>query len=196
MRTRSSPLSRKWDLNFNARLAMIETKFKDTEVGKIPEDWDVVSLRDIGEVKMCKRVMKYQTSAKGEIPFYKIGTFGKAADAYIKYDLYKQFKEKFSYPQKGDILLSAAGTIGRTVVFDGTPSYFQDSNIVWINNNEQRLVNKLLYYIYSTLSWVTESGTIPRIYNSTVESIKFPIPSLKSEQRRIAEALSLSLIHI
>jgi len=27
---------------------MIETRFKDTEVGRIPEDWDVKPLADIG----------------------------------------------------------------------------------------------------------------------------------------------------
>ncbi len=169
---------------------MIETKFKDTEVGRIPEDWEEISLGDVGEVKMCKRIMKYQTSAKGDIPFYKIGTFGKSADAFISKDLYESFKSKYNYPKKGDILLSAAGTIGRTVVFNGEPSYFQDSNIVWIENDEHLLSNALLYYIYKNLSWVTESGTIPRIYNSIVKSIKFCIPVDKSEQIRIATALS------
>ena len=169
---------------------MIETRFKDTEVGRIPEDWEEISLGDVGEVKMCKRIMKYQTSAKGDIPFYKIGTFGKSADAFISKDLYESFKSKYNYPKKGDILLSAAGTIGRTVVFNGEPSYFQDSNIVWIENDEHLLSNALLYYIYKNLSWVTESGTIPRIYNSIVKSIKFCIPVDKSEQIRIATALS------
>jgi len=169
---------------------MIETRFKDTEVGRIPEDWEEISLGDVGEVKMCKRIMKYQTSDKGDIPFYKIGTFGKSADAFISKDLYESFKSKYNYPKKGDILLSAAGTIGRTVVFNGEPSYFQDSNIVWIENDEHLLSNALLYYIYKNLSWVTESGTIPRIYNSIVKSIKFCIPVDKSEQIRIATALS------
>ena len=158
---------------------MIETKFKETEVGKIPEDWEAISLGEIGEVKMCKRIMKYQTSEHGEIPFYKIGTFGKTPDAYISKTLYELYKKNYSYPQKGDILLSAAGTIGRTVVFNGEPSYFQDSNIVWIDNNESIVSNGLLYYIYKTLSWVTESGTIPRIYNGIVRAIKFPIPFSK-----------------
>ena len=33
-------------------------------------------LGNIGKVLMCKRVMKHQTSENGEIPFYKISTFG------------------------------------------------------------------------------------------------------------------------
>ena len=169
---------------------MRETNFKQTDVGEIPVDWCQISLGDVGEVKMCKRVMKYQTSERGDIPFYKIGTFGKQADAYISQELYQAFRERYNYPNKGDILLSAAGTIGRTVVFDGKPSYFQDSNIVWIANDEKLLSNALLYFIYKRLSWVTESGTIPRIYNGIVRSIMFPIPRSKHEQARIAAALS------
>jgi type I restriction enzyme S subunit len=79
--------------------------------------------------------MKFQTSDTGDIPFYKIGTFGKEADAFISKELYNEFRKKYNFPKKGDILLSAAGTIGRTVVYDGKPAYFQDSNIVWIENN-------------------------------------------------------------
>ena len=87
---------------------MRENNFKQTDVGKIPVDWCQISLGDIGEVKMCKRVMKYQTSERGDIPFYKIGTFGKQADAYISTELFQYYRDKYNYPNKGDILLSAA----------------------------------------------------------------------------------------
>ena len=33
------------------------------------------------KVKMCKRIFSYQTKDEGDIPFYKIGTFGKRPDA-------------------------------------------------------------------------------------------------------------------
>lgn len=150
----------------------------------------MISLGDVGEVRMCKRIMKFQTTEKGDIPFFKISTFGGRPDAFISRILYESYKEKYSYPKRGDVLLSAAGTIGRAVIFDGEPSYFQDSNIVWIENTEDLLLNNLLYYIYRDLSWVTESGTIPRIYNSIVRSINFPIPINKVEQSRIAAALT------
>uniref|UniRef100_UPI001E6063C3 restriction endonuclease subunit S n=1 Tax=Helicobacter pylori TaxID=210 RepID=UPI001E6063C3 len=42
--------------------------------------WQRVRLGDIGKPCMCKRVMKHQTTRYGEIPFYKIGTFGNTAD--------------------------------------------------------------------------------------------------------------------
>lgn len=169
---------------------MIETNFKHTEIGLIPHDWEVKTLADVGTIRMCKRIMKYQTSDSGDIPFYKIGTFGKQADAYISKELYNEFRSKYNYPKKGDILLSAAGTIGRTVVFDGKPAYFQDSNIVWIENNEGLVVNNLLYYIYHRVNWVTDTGTIPRIYNGNVSAIRFPLPPTLAEQEKIAGALS------
>ena len=114
-------------------------------------------LGDIGSICMCKRIMKNQTSADGDVPFYKIGTFGGKANAYISIELFEEYKEKYSYPKIGDILISAAGTIGRTVIFDGEPSYFQDSNIVWIDNDEKLVMNKFLYY-YQLQPWQVSTG--------------------------------------
>ena len=157
----------------------------------IPEGWREFSLGELGEVKMCKRVMKYQTLASGEIPFYKIGTFGGTPDAYISRDLFTDFRSRFSYPNKGDILLSAAGTIGRTVVFDGEDSYFQDSNIVWIDNKEDKVLNSLLYYCYKVMKFHTENGGIVvRLYNENLRNTTFCAPESLEEQKRIADALT------
>lgn len=152
------------------------------------EGVEVKTLGDIGEICMCKRIMKDQTSDKGEIPFFKIGTFGGKADAYIARDLFEEYKNKFSYPKKGDILISAAGTIGRSVVFDGEDAYFQDSNIVWIANTETLVTNRYLYYFYQIADWKTDGGTIKRLYNYNLKNTKIPIPSFE-EQNRIVSIL-------
>lgn len=164
--------------------------FKNTEMGTVPEDWDVKTLGEVGEVKMCKRVFNNETKSTGTIPFYKIGTFGKEADAYISEDLYNKYSQRFSYPNKGDILISAAGTIGRTLIFDGKPSYFQDSNIVWIDNNESLISQKMLYHVFQVVKYNTEGGTIQRLYNSILKSTKFICPPTKAEQTAIATALN------
>lgn len=146
------------------------------------------TLGDIGKVCMCKRIMKNQTNTVDGIPFYKIGTFGKEADAYISKELYEEYKNKYSYPKKGEVLISAAGTIGRAVIFDGNPSYFQDSNIVWIENDESLVLNKYLYYFYSVADWRLEGGAIKRLYNDNLKAVKIPVPTL-SEQRHIVSIL-------
>ena len=166
------------------------TEFKMTEMGLILEDWEVKRLGEIGEPSMCKRVLKSQTSDSGDIPFYKIGTFGKTADAFISKELFTSFKRQYSYPKNGDVLISAAGTIGRTVVFDGNDAYFQDSNIVWIGHDERIVLNKYLKWCLEVIKWQTEDGGIvTRLYNDNIRNSLIPVPPLP-EQKKIAEALS------
>ena len=153
------------------------------------EQWEKVKLGEVGKISMCKRVFSFETSTEGEIPFYKIGTFGKDADAFISRQLYEEYKSKFSYPKVGDILISASGTIGRTVVYDGEPAYFQDSNIIWIDNDETIVLNQFLYYQYQIISWNLEGSTIARLYNDNFNKIEITIPDLPA-QRRIAAILA------
>ncbi len=154
-----------------------------------PSNWQRVRLGDIGKPCMCKRVMKHQTTRYGEIPFYKIGTFGNTADAFISKKLFLEYKTKYSFPKKGDILISASGTIGRAVIYDGKPAYFQDSNIVWIDNDETLVKNDFLFYVYSHVKWNTEHTTILRLYNDNFRNTLIPLPPL-NEQIAIANILS------
>ena len=148
-----------------------------------------IKLSEIGKVKMCKRILKNQTIPEGDIPFYKIGTFGKKADAYISEETFKELKTKYSYPQKGDILISCSGTIGRTVVFDGRPAYFQDSNIVWLEHDETIITNSFLKYCYSMSPWrIATGGTIARLYNDNILNAEVLVPTL-DEQERIVSIL-------
>ncbi len=55
------------------------------------EGWEMRNLGDLGDVKMCKRIFQNQTSEYGDIPFYKIGTFGKKPDAFITRKLFEDF---------------------------------------------------------------------------------------------------------
>lgn len=148
----------------------------------------ISKIGDIGRICMCKRIMKNQTNSESGIPFYKIGTFGKVADAYISNDVYEEYKKLYSYPKKGDILMSASGTIGRTVVFNGKPSYFQDSNIVWVDNDETKVFNSYLNYYYQIIEWKTQGGTIKRLYNNLLAGATIKYPSLE-EQHRIVSIL-------
>ncbi|MGQ1948712.1 restriction endonuclease subunit S [Geofilum sp. OHC36d9] len=147
------------------------------------------TLGEVGEVRMCKRILKNQTSERGDIPFYKIGTFGKKPNAFISKELFYEYKSKYNYPKIGEVLISASGTIGRAVVFDGQDAYFQDSNIVWIENDESQVLNKFLFHFYKVAKWHTaEGGTIKRLYNNDLKKTKIPIPPL-AEQERIVSIL-------
>lgn len=156
---------------------------------KDKEDVKYLALGDIGGVSMCKRVFREETSPVGEIPFYKIGTFGKEPDAFISKELFDKYRKKFSFPKIGDVLLSASGTIGRKVKYDGKPAYFQDSNIIWLDHDESKILNDFLFYLYETITWQTEGSTIKRLYNSILLKKVVPVPSI-NKQKQVVEILS------
>ncbi len=132
---------------------------------------------------MCKRIFKNETSDNGDIPFYKIGTFGNQADAFISTEKYEYYKSHFSYPNKGDILLSASGTIGRIVEYTGEKAYFQDSNIVWLNHNDN-IKNSFLKVLYPTVKWDgIEGSTIKRLYNSNFLNTEISVPKTQEQEK-------------
>ena len=131
---------------------------------------------------MCRRIFKEQTSETGDIPFYKIGTFGAEPDAFISRELFEEYKSKYPYPKKGDILISASGSIGRTVEFAGNNEYFQDSNIVWLSHDE-RLSNSFLKCFYSVVKWAgIEGSTIKRLYNDNILNTVICMPSVPEQE--------------
>ena len=137
---------------------------------------------------MCKRILKEQTKDSGDIPFYKIGTFGKTPNSYISKELFKEYKLKYNYPKIGEVLISASGTIGKAVIFDGEDAYFQDSNIVWIENDESMVLNKYLFYCYQIAKWkIAEGGTIQRLYNDNLKKTMIPVPYFGDNKKSLAE---------
>ena len=172
----------------NAR-ALFESHLQSVFTQRGP-GWVETTLGEIGKISMCKRIFKEETKATGDIPFYKIGTFGKEPDAFIPSQTYNEYRAKYSFPQKGAVLISAAGTIGRRVRYDGEPAYFQDSNIVWIDNDEKQALNDYLYHFYGACDWnSTKGATIPRLYNDNLRRISIGFPKSLQDQRRIVAQL-------
>jgi len=153
-------------------------------------EWKKKSLGDIGNILMCKRVFANETSDKGEVPFFKIGTLGGKPDTFISRELFELYKTNYSYPRKGEILITCSGTVGKCIIYDGVDAYYQDSNIVWISNPTSEINNGLLYYLISNVNWEKlNSTTITRIYGSDLRSLKVSFPAFM-EQQKIVECLS------
>ena len=142
---------------------------------------NVIELQDVGVVRMCKRIHKAETNTQGDIPFFKISTFGGTPTSFVSAELYGKYKEKYPYPKKGDLLISAAGTIGQIVRFDGADAYFQDSNIVWLEHDESIVLNRYLYYVYLNTRWTTDGGTIKRLYNNRILEQQICVPPIETQ---------------
>ena len=154
-------------------------------------EWKKCKLGDLCNVLMCKRILVSQTNTEDGVPFYKIGTIGSTPDAYISKELFDDYKVKYNYPRKGEVMITCAGTVGKCVVYDGEDAYFQDSNIVWIDNPTQYISNGFLFHLLSKVDWrKLNSTTIIRIYNDDLRNLKMSYPR-KEEQQKISHLLSL-----
>lgn len=147
--------------------------------------WYRKKLGDFGTVQTCKRIFKEQTSVKGEIPFFKNGTIGLEADAFISRDIFEQYKRLYPYPEVGDTLISVVGSIGRTAEYTGRDEYFQDSNVVWLKTNGS-INKKYLKIYYSIIKWHIEGSTVKHLYNDNILKSEIFIPESEDEQKFIA----------
>ena len=154
-------------------------------------EWEKCKLGDLCNVLMCKRILASQTNTEEGVPFYKIGTIGNAPDAYISKELFDDYKTKYNYPHKGEVMITCAGTVGKCVIYDGKDAYYQDSNIVWIDNPSQCISNSFLYHLLAIVDWrKLNSTTIIRIYNDDLRNLKLSYPQIE-EQQKISRLLSL-----
>lgn len=181
---------RKLDKLINVKKSMLEKMFPK-QGSTVPEirfngftqAWEQRKFRDIGSVSMCRRIFKEQTSLSGDVPFYKIGTFGAEPDAFISKKLFEEYKLKYPYPNKGDILISASGSIGKIVEYTGKNEYFQDSNIVWLKH-EDYIKNSFLKCYYSIVKWSgIEGSTIKRLYNENILNTSISVPSEMEQEQ-------------
>ena len=149
--------------------------------------WKRRKLGEIGSVQTCKRIFKEQTSSDGEIPFYKNGTIGLQADSYISREVFEEFKRLYPYPEPGDILISAVGSVGRTAEYTGKDEYFQDSNVVWLKTDKMAVDKKFLKASYQVIDWLIEGSTVKHLYNDNILKSVIWIPETIEEQKAVGK---------
>ncbi len=180
---------------------MVAEGYKNTEIGVIPEDWDVKSLGSLFEITSSKRVFQSEWKKSG-IPFYRARELAILSekgvvvnDLYIDIKQYQLYKKQFGVPVVGDMLVTGVGTLGKVYVIQSNREfYFKDGNIIWFKIKEA-INSEFLKQLFSTVlvtkqiddaSGKTTVGTYT-INGAKHTSIPFPP---KPEQNAIATALS------
>jgi type I restriction enzyme S subunit len=133
----------------------------------------LLPLEAIGKICHCGEMPPKKITDKG-IPLYKIGTMGGKTTEYISAETFEDYKRKYPYPKTGSVLISVVATIGKLHIFDGSPSYFQGSRIVWIDNDESIVLNKYLYYLYTEIGYEKWGGF--HLPNEVIYKTQIPCP--------------------
>ena len=166
----------------------------------VPQGWCGCLLGEICQIQSSKRVHKNDYVEKG-VPFYRTTEIKELSEGktisnclFISDTQYSLIKEKYGVPHKGDILISAVGTIGITYVIPNEDHfYFKDGNLIWIgksNSVNSDYLCMMLGHMVRTSNAISTSGSA---YNAlTIEKLtelEILLPPL-TEQNRIIEELN------
>jgi len=176
-------------------------KCKQSEVGRIPEDWEVKRLGDLFEITSSKRVFQSEWKRAG-IPFYRARELAVLSEngfvyneLFITEEMYDAFKRTYGVPTIGDMLVTGVGTLGKAYVVTGDHEfYFKDGNIIWfkISGNVMPEFLRQLFLTPLIAKQISDgsAGTTVGTYTiSGAQKTLIPYPSLP-EQRAIATVLS------
>ncbi|KKG72995.1 restriction endonuclease subunit S [Methanosarcina mazei] len=173
------------------------TRFKDSELGRIPEEWKVIRLGDITE--MSQYGLSLPLKEEGEYPILKMDNLvnGLVNVNGLKYvDIDEDTFEKFRL-QKGDILFNRTNSyehVGRTSIFTLDENYVFASYLIRLKIAEDLadpyfITKYLIHYNYDIKKIATKSIQQANINAKNLSNYKIRLPNL-NEQREIVSILN------
>jgi len=181
---------------------MKETRFKDTEIGRIPEDWIVIN---IGKKFFLKGRIGWQGLKANEFkqqgPFLVTGTdFNNGEIDWKKcyhITMERYLQDKKLQIQSGDVLITKDGTIGKLAYIDKVPGLVSlNSHLLIIRPLfDDNIDNHYIFYhlkgrnFSDYVAEVQTGTTMASLTQEKVAKYNIPLPS-KGEQSRIASALT------
>ena len=194
----TSPEAKKFVIGDKTFVAVPNQKWKNSPIGKIPEDWEVRKLGEIGEIVSGYTFpISFQGKDYGQYPFVKVddlnidNKFILGAKNYID-DYERNFLGIMVFPPS-------------TIVFPkiGMAVYLNKFRILKVNavfdNNitgvifERSICSPEFYYFYFAakidLKKIAYETALPSIPTQALKSLLLPLPPL-SEQQLIADVLS------
>lgn len=150
---------------------VVEKGYKQTEVGVIPEDWDIKTL---GQILKFGSGKDYKHLSLGDYPVY--GTGGLMT--YVNDFLY----------EGESVGIGRKGTIDKPVFLTDK---FWTVDTLFFTHSFNDVVPRFVYYKFLQIKWkeYNEASGVPSLNKNTLEKINISLPNL-AEQTVIAEALS------
>ncbi|ELY69944.1 restriction endonuclease subunit S [Natrinema versiforme] len=180
---------------FTEGLHKIDKKETDSRYGKIPENWKLRKLKDIGEIAGRTAPEKDQPECwGGDIPWATPSEITSLEGPTIEdteEHLTELALEKVSSNllPPGSILLTTRATIGKCAVNKVKMTTNQGfKNLIPANNTDTWYVYYRLKYERDYLASLSKGSTFPEVGKDTVENFLIPVPQLE-EQKQIGEYL-------
>jgi type I restriction enzyme S subunit len=163
-----------------------EVTMKQTEIGLIPEDWEVKELGRIAEIINGRAYSQNELLQRGKYKVLRVGNFF-SSDKWYWSDL--ELPNKF-YVCEGDLMYAWSASFG--------PKFWNNEKTIyhyhiWKVETSKTLNKVFLFHLFEqdkeNILKQSQGGTMFHITKEAMEKRKFPLPPLP-EQEAIAEALS------
>ena len=174
-------------------------KFKETEIGKIPIDWEIVSLDNL-----CIKITdgSHFSPKETESSKKRIASVKDIKDYDFDFRSCKQITGKDfdelvkngCKPNDSDVIFSKDGTIGLTFVFKNNPNIVLLSSLAIIRTSEELNPHFLNYYLRNEkiqnflVSGHSTGSALPRIVLRDLKKLPISLPAI-SEQHKINQIL-------
>ena len=175
-------------------------RFKDSPLGRIPEEWKVVELGEVADVRGGKRLPKGEDFAASQtlFPYIRLVdikgmNINLSAVKYIQEKTWKRIR-RYTI-SKDDIMLSIAGTIGLVALIpealDGANLTENAAKLTTLRYFGKRFLAYYLTFHKAQRQIETLMGIVaqPKLALFRIKQLKIPLPPLP-EQHRIASILS------
>lgn len=164
----------------------------------IKPEWEMVELGSVTSITSSKRIFQEEYTEQG-IPFYRTKEIvelsqGKeiSLELYISKERFNELKTKNDIPKKGELLISAVGTLGIIwVISDEREFYFKDGNLIWVKDLKGVNPFFLKYILENAFSYRMAELSNGAAYNAlTIVKLKqlgIPLPPLSEQEAIVAQ---------
>lgn len=183
-------------------MELVMGKYKQTEVGLIPNDWEIENLLQNFTLKARIGWQGLTTAEYLQTGDYGLVTGTDLKNGYIDWDncVYVEknrfIQDKNIQLKVGDVLVTKDGTIGKVAFVDKLPNPTTlNSGVFVIRPKNPNIDNRYFYYLLMSsyfdvfLAKITAGSTITHLYQKDFVTFNFVLPT-KVEQTEIANALS------
>jgi len=178
----------------------ILTKWKETEIGKIPEDWEIINLEQASELLTDGSHFSPKEDPKGDCFIATVKDMGEfefdlVACKRISRTVFDKLAKANCKPEKGDVLFSKDGTMGLCFVYSQDVPLVLLSSIAIIRPTKEFDSYFLKYHLSNPkvldliISGHSSGSALPRLTLTNLKGIPILKPPL-AEQRAIAKILS------
>ena len=172
------------------------TTYKQTELGLIPEDWELKKLGKVGEID--KKSLNSNTDKEYEFDYISLSDVD--SDQFSIKTSKQKFKNAPSRARrivkKGDVLLSTVrpNLEGFTIIRDEVKDLIASTGFAVITSKNELHNEYLFNFLFSNIikrqfHKLLVGSNYPAINSSDVKNLKIPVPPLP-EQKKIADCLS------